>query len=198
MLRYAITSGSLRSGAGEQAWGELAGECAALAQRRVDFILIREKALPAGELVTLSRSVVAEVRGTGAETKVLVAGRADVAVAAEADGVHLASGPGELRVEEVRRVFPTCLVSVSCHTLDEVKAARAQGASAVLFAPVFGKTVDGMEVLHGVGLRALQEACAAAGEVPVFALGGVTETNANDCVQVGAAGVAGIRMFFGR
>jgi thiamine-phosphate pyrophosphorylase len=48
-----------------------------------------------------------------------------------------------------------------------------------------------------VGLEKLREACAVAGEMPVFALGGVDEGSAGECVDAGASGVAGIRMFFG-
>jgi thiamine-phosphate pyrophosphorylase len=67
----------------------------------------------------------------------------------------------------------------------------------VLFGPVFGKTLDGVEVVAGVGLEGLREACGVAGEMPVLALGDVTAGNAVSCVDAGASGVAGIRMFFG-
>ena len=196
MLRYAITDGHSRFGPGKAAPERLAMRCAELAVGGVEFILLREKQLAAGELTALSRSVVAAVRRTGAATRVLVAGRADVALAAGADGVHLASGPGRLRVEEVRRVFAEAFVSVSCHSEEEVTRAREESASAALFAPVFGKQVEGIEVAAGVGLEALRGACAAAREMPVFALGGVSEGNSAECVGAGAGGVAGIRMFF--
>ncbi len=197
MLRYAITDGHSRFGRGEAAQEILTARCAELALRGVEFVSLREKQLPAGELAALGRSVVAAVRNAGAATRVLIAGRADVAVAAGADGVHLSSGPGELGVAQVRRVFPEAFVSGSCHKVEEVRRALGEGASAVLFAPVFGKWVEGVEVFGGVGLGALAEACAAAEEMPVFALGGITEENAAECVRAGASGVAGIRMFFG-
>ncbi len=47
----------------------------------------------------------------------------------------------------------------------------------------------------GMGLEALQAACVMAGEVPVLALGGVTQQLVEECVQAGAKGVAGIRLF---
>ena len=95
-------------------------------------------------------------------------------------------------------MFPGAFVSVSCHSLAEVRRARQDEASAVLFAPVFGKWADCAEVVRGVGLSALGEACEVAEEMPVYALGGVTKVNAEECVRAGAAGVAGIRMFFER
>jgi thiamine-phosphate pyrophosphorylase len=127
---------------------------------------------------------------------VLVAQRLDVALAVGADGVHLSAAAGELTVSQVRILMPEAFVSVSCHALDEVRLARDGGASAVLFGPVFGKTVDRVEVVPGVGLKALRAACEAAGDMPALALGGVGERNAASCVEAGASGVAAIRMFF--
>ena len=65
----------------------------------------------------------------------------------------------------------------------------------ILYAPVFEKlTPEGK--LPGQGLEALKAAVrAAAGNLPVFALGGVTNENAPACIAVGAAGIAGIRLF---
>jgi thiamine-phosphate pyrophosphorylase len=183
MLRYAITPGRGASDA-------LVERCAALAGEGVEFILVREKQLAAGELCALTRRVVRAARGA----RVLVSGRVDVAIAAGAAGVNLSSQPGQLTVPQVRTLMPDAFVSVSCHSLDEVRSAEAQGADAVLFGPVFGKTMDGVEVVAGVGLDRLREACAIG--VDVFALGGAAEGNAGDCMASGAMGVAGIRIYF--
>jgi thiamine-phosphate pyrophosphorylase len=87
------------------------------------------------------------------------------------------------------------VVSVSCHRLEEVWRATELGVDAILFGPVFGKSVDGHEVMAGVGLEVLADACRKAGGTKVFALGGVTWERAAECVAKGAAGVAGIRLF---
>jgi len=192
---FAITNGTVGAEASANAREALVARCGELAPRGVEFILVREKQLEAGELVALCREVKAAVRSPG--TRVLVAQRVDVAIAAGLDGVHLSARAGELRPDQVRRLMPEAFVSVSCHTLREVERAREGGASAALFGPVFGKTVDGVQVVSGLGLEWLREACATAGKMPVFALGGVTEANAGECVAAGAGGVAGIRMFFG-
>lgn len=196
MLRYAITDGRLSFSRDHDPAETLAKRCAELARQGVEFVLVREKKLAAGELAHTVRTVLTAVRAVGSGTRVLVAGRVDVAVAVGVDGVHLSGQPGELSPMQVRRLMPEAFVSVSCHSLDDVRKARDGGASAVLFGPVFGKRVDGVEVTEGVGLEALRAACEAAGEMPVFALGGVGERNSASCVEVGAKGVAAIRMFF--
>ena len=192
MLRCAITSGD--------GWAAIA-QAQRWAVEGVEFVQLREKQLDAGELVKLTAAMQAALR-EGGKTKLLVNGRADVAVAAGADGVHLTSRAGELTAEQVRRVFRAAgvgepLVSASCHSLEEVHRAVDGGVDLILFGPVFEKRVAGEVVVAGMGLEALREACAAADKTPVLALGGVTWESAELCVEAGAAGVAGIRLFSG-
>jgi thiamine-phosphate pyrophosphorylase len=143
----------------------------------VDMIQVREKDLTARQLFEFTLAVL-EVRANRA-AKIFVNTRADVALAAGADGVHLpAAAP--------RETPPGLLMARSCHTLDEVRLA---GADFVTFGPVFATPGKG----GPVGLEALAEACRCG--VPVYALGGVNWDNAEACVKAGAAGIAGIRLF---
>jgi thiamine-phosphate pyrophosphorylase len=197
MLRCAITPGELAlecdAPRRSMASAKLLERCRKLADG-VDILLVREKELPAGELTECVREIVGAV---GADAvRVLVARRADIAVAAGATGVHLSAADGELSPPEIRRIMPAAFVSVSCHTTDDVHRAVAEGADAVLFAPVFGKRIAAERFLAGVGLQALAQAVEAAGTVPVFALGGVTWNDVEACRSAGAAGIAGIRLFF--
>jgi thiamine-phosphate pyrophosphorylase len=149
----------------------------------IDFIQIREKDISARELFEFTLTVL-EVRQIGGNhplpTKILVNSRADVALATGADGVHLpADAPYEC--------LPGLLVARSCHTLDEVKKAKAD---IVTFGPVFDTPGKGSPL----GLASLKAACQVAGK-PVFALGGVNWENAADCMAAGATGIAGIRLF---
>ena len=148
----------------------------------VHYIQIREKDISARELFEFTLAVL-EVRELEVHapipTKILVNTRADVALATNADGVHLpAAAP--------RESLKGLLVARSCHTLQEVKAAEAD---LVTFGPVFESPGKG----QAVGLGALQAACGFG--KPVFALGGVSWENAAECMRAGAAGVAGIRLF---
>lgn len=187
MKRCAITDGS----AGWRAdW--LVARCKALGADGVDLLVIREHGLEAGELARFARRVVAAAAAAGG-ARVLLAGPPELALEAGAAGIHLSARAGELSVAQVRAGFPAAFVTRSCHTLDEVRSARMEGADAVLFGPVFGKWVEGRQVVRGVGLERLAEAVAAAGDVPVYALGGITRDNAGLCA---CAGVAAIRMFF--
>jgi thiamine-phosphate pyrophosphorylase len=195
MIRYAVTAGE-----GDEPAGRLVEQASQWAELGLDYVQLREKDLAAGELVRVAAELTAALRARGGQTKLLVNGRADVAVAAGADGVHLTASAGELSPEQVRRVFAAAgraepVVSASCHMLEAVRRAVRGGVDLILFGPVFEKRVGGEIVVAGVGLRALQEACMAAGGLPVLALGGVTEENTGSCLDAGAAGVAGIRIF---
>ena len=143
----------------------------------VDMIQIREKDLPTRELFEFTLAVL-EARGI-LKTKILVNTRADVALATGADGVHLpASAP--------REVPAGLLVGRSCHTLEEVRNAKADF---ITFGPVFDSPGKG----GAIGLDALRSVCTLG--LAVYALGGVTWENAESCVEAGAMGIAGIRLF---
>jgi thiamine-phosphate pyrophosphorylase len=190
MLKCAITSG--------EGWAAME-HVRRWSHEGVDYVQLREKPMAAGELVKLAVAMLEVLREHGT-TQLLVNGRPDVAVAAGADGVHLTSQEGELTPEQVREVFRLAgagqpVVSVSCHTVEEVRRAVGDGVDLILFGPVFEKRVEGEMVGEGVGLGKLQEASAAAAGVPVLALGGVTWPRAELCIEAGAAGVAGIRLF---
>lgn len=189
MLRYAIVDDACPT-----------GHAARLAAGHVDYVQLRAKSLPAGELAALARALLAEIAAVpNAPTRLLINTRADVALATAAHGVHLTAGPGELTPAEVRSLFTaggaSCTVSVSCHTLDDVRRAHAQAADLILFGPVFEKRVAGELVQPGLGLRALEDAVRAAPGTPVLALGGITQRNAQACLDAGAAGIAAIRLF---
>jgi thiamine-phosphate pyrophosphorylase len=168
----------------------------------VSVVQLREKGLQAGEVFVLADTAVRFLQGLSApfRPRLLINSRADIAVAARADGVHLTAAPGELTPAQARAVFdaaglPPPLVSQSCHTPEEVTAARAFGPDLLLFGPVFGKTLRGELVTVATGLAQLAAACQAARPCPVLALGGITPENTDSCLRAGAAGVAGIRLF---
>ena len=194
MIRYAITDGARFGRDAAARRGGLLKDAARWADAGVEFVQLREKDLGEEELLELAAAMMRIFRESGGGTRLLVNGRVDVAVAAGADGVHLTAASGEMNAAKVRASFPReVVVSVSCHSVEEAR--RKNDADLILFGPVFEKRVGGDVVVEGVGLEALREACAVAGEAKVLALGGVAAENLQRCVDAGAAGVAAIRMF---
>jgi len=141
------------------------------------------QALPARVLLERARTL--RTICAGFEAPLLINDRADVALAAGADGVHL---PARGIKARDARALGLAIVGESVHTPEE--AARSE-ADFCVFAPVFetpGKTAQGLIPL-GQAARATP--------IPVFALGGVTPDNAARCIEAGARGVACIRSVLG-
>ena len=149
--------------------------------RGVDLIQIRAKELTARELLRLVERAVLL-----AGQRVLVNTRTDIAMACHAGGVHLpANSPSP------RSIVPAgFMIGVSCHTIAELHTAEREGADFAVYGPVFDNPGKG----HPIGLDAFRAAVRSVG-MRVYALGGVTEENAESCIEAGAYGIAGIRLF---
>ncbi len=156
----------------------------------VDLIQIREKDLSPRELFVLAQRV-KELPNPGG-SRILLNERLDIAVAAGLDGVHLPSS--HLPIRELRETAGRPItVGVSCHSDAEVRAANDEGADLIAFSPVFAPLSKSSHI-QPHGLAALESICATS-SAPVFALGGVTANRIHDCLEAGAAGVAGISLF---
>jgi len=202
-LLYYITDRKQFPGGEDSRRQRLLENIAEAARCGVDFIQLREKDLPSRELELLARQALGVIRShreTGnqnLETRLLINSRSDVALAMGADGVHLPAG--DLPPQEVHTVWTQCgagglaggIVSLSCHSEEDVRRAASDQADLALFAPVFEK--KGAPHAEPTGLEALRRACQH--KIPVLALGGVSVENAHFCLGAGAAGIAGIRLF---
>lgn len=160
----------------------------------VDWIQIREKDLDSRSLIELTRFAIAEARSTS--TRILVNDRLDIALAADAAGVHLgeqslpAEQVGEWRRSAGRTDFQ---IGVSCHSIEDARAAERDGADYVFFGPVFA-TPSKAAFGPPQGIERLREVCGSI-QIPVVAIGGITAENARACIESGAAGIAAIRLF---
>jgi thiamine-phosphate pyrophosphorylase len=182
----------------------------------VDYIQLREKDLSSRELESLAweaMSIIRESSQLGTDnreqrTALLINSRTDVALAVQADGVHLRSD--DISPQEVRAAWTKCgsgkcgagalarelspltaVIGVSCHSLEEVVQAAVNCATFAVLAPIFEK--NDVPAASPVGLRVLQQASRA--NIPVLALGGITLANAPSCIEAGAAGIGAIRLF---
>lgn len=151
----------------------------------VRAVQLREKDLPARDLYRLALEFRGLTRRHGA--RLLVNDRIDVALAVEADGVHLASH--SLPVAEARRlVGRDRLLGVSTHAPPEAATAQAEGADFVLLGPIF-ETPSKRPFGPPLGLEALRAARPGV-SIPLFAIGGITAANAPEVMAQGADGVA--------
>jgi thiamine-phosphate pyrophosphorylase len=158
------------------------------------LIQIREKDISAWALTEFTREAIAAARPCGA--KVFVNDRLDVAIAANADGVHLRVT--SLAVADVRKVINNLkpanfLIGVSTHSVVEATAAQSGGADFIVSGPVY-ETPSKREYGSPLGLAKLAEVCRVV-EIPVLALGGITLKNFREPLQHGAAGIAAIGLF---
>lgn len=167
----------------------------------VDWLQIREKDLPTGQLLEGARFAVNRAanraRNTERPVRIIINDRLDVALAAHADGVHLGreSAPPRAVVRWCRagNAPDRFVIGVSCHSVEEAREAENAGAEYIFFGPVF-ETPSKKSFGKPQGIETLAEVCFAT-RIPVIAIGGVDQKNASSCIRAGSAGVAAIRMF---
>lgn len=146
-------------------------------------VQLREKDLPPRDLLPLARRL--RLAAHRADALFFVNDRLDLALAAEADGVHL--GPDDLAVAAARRLAPPpFLVGASARTPETARAAEADGADYVGCGPVFPTRT---KPSPPIGLDRLA-AVAAAVRIPVLAIGGLDSARAPAVPAAGAAGCA--------
>lgn len=157
----------------------------------VRAIQLREKDLPIRELLELARSLRSITREY--QAKLIINDRVDVALAVEADGVHL--GHQSMPVGPVRRIVgKDMLVGVSTHTLEEAEAAEAGGSDFITFGPVFF-TPSKAGHCSPVGIDALRDVKIKV-RIPVFGLGGIKSGNVRQVIAA-ADGISLISSIFG-
>ncbi|MCX6179103.1 MAG: thiamine phosphate synthase [Chlorobiales bacterium] len=150
---------------------------------------IREKHLDARKLLTLALTARKIKLPKG--SLLLCNERADVALTAMLDGVHLpenACSPDKLRTFASKLIF-----GCSIHSTKSLHFAEQSGADYLLFGPVFD-TPSKRKYGAPQGLKKLGKLCRTT-SLPVFALGGITQKNAAQCMNEGAYGIAGLSIF---
>ena len=153
------------------------------------MIQIREKKLETKELLTLSLKARAIELPEG--SLLLMNERADIALAAGLDGVHLPENA--CSAETLRTFAPGLIYGCSVHSKSAMLIAEESGSDYLLFGPVFD-TPSKRKYGAPQGLEKLGELCRAT-SLPVFALGGITPQNAAHCMAEGAYGIAGLSIF---
>ncbi len=151
----------------------------------VRAVQLREKDLPVRELLSLARELRGATREFGA--KLFINDRVDVAVAVDADGVHL--GGQSMPASAVQKIVGRhMLIGVSTHDLDEAKRAETEGADFITFGPVFA-TPSKMKFGAPVGVESVMDVKRQV-NLPIFGLGGINGGNIGQVLGAGADGIA--------
>lgn len=149
------------------------------------LIQLREKDLPARDLFELARRVRQLTRRFGA--KLLINDRVDIAIAVDADGVHLPAS--SFNPMEARTLIGSDkLIGLSAHSAQDAIIAEREGADFVTFSPIY-YTPSKADYGEPQGLERLEGVCSKV-NIPVYALGGIKEENVRDVMVLGAGGVA--------
>ena len=149
----------------------------------VDAVQLREKDLPAGELLKLALSL---RRITRDRASLIINDRLDVALASQADGLHLPEA--SISVADARAVAPpNLIVSKAVHDAPGASAADAEGTDMLVLGTVFD-TASKPGAASG-GLTLVREAARGV-RAPVLAIGGISAANAAAVIEAGASGVA--------
>ncbi len=120
--------------------------------------------------------------------------RADIALACEADGLHL--GQQDIPLIYARKILgANRLIGISVNTIAEAQKAEKEGADYIGAGPVyFTSSKDKLPTILGLeGLRAIREKV----RIPILAIGGINSQNARDAITSGADGIAVISAIMG-
>jgi thiamine-phosphate pyrophosphorylase len=149
-----------------------------------DCLQLREKTLDSGEFLRRAKLLVDLCHD--ANILCIVNDRPDVALLANADGVHL--GQTDLPATEARKLLgPDKLIGVSTHHLDHAKQAHLDGADYLGVGPVFPSPTKPRDFLPGLNYA---RQAAIETPLPTVAIAGITEQNADEVIATGVQAMA--------
>ena len=145
---------------------------------------LRLKNAPGRDFLAAARAIAAMCRSRDAI--LIVNDRVDIAMLADAHGVHL--GQEDLPLDTARRIAgPGMIIGISTHNLEQARAAENGGADYIGFGPMYPGGLK--NIAAGVGLGKLR-AIRAAVKLPIVAIGGITEARVAETLAAGADAVA--------
>lgn len=155
-------------------------------QNGIKAVQLREKDLPGKKLYKLAQKL-REIT-TRWEAKLFINDRTDIALAVGADGVHCRET--SMLPLDIKQMNPSLTVGASVHSIESAVKAEKNGADFLVFGPVF-YTASKAKYGEPQGLNNLKQVATDV-SLPVYAVGGITSERANQCLEAGAYGVAGI------
>ncbi|HEY0080943.1 MAG TPA: thiamine phosphate synthase [Pyrinomonadaceae bacterium] len=157
-----------------------------LSEGGATLVQLREKHLSPREFYAQAEEAVRVARERG--VRVVVNDRADIALALQADGVHL--GQDDLDPSAARRLLgERAVIGFSTHNLEQARAARRLPVDYIALGPLF-QTVSKENPEPTVGLETLRRVRAEIGDLPLVAIGGIDRQNARAVLEAGADSLA--------
>lgn len=151
----------------------------------VETVQLREKDLSTRDLYSLAKEIREITKKK--DVNLIINDRVDIAIAVDADGVHLgwkSLEPGIIR----RMIGRDKLIGFSAHSITEAESAGKSGIDYVTISPIFD-TVKKDYFIKPLGTEEIRKAKEQI-DIPVIALGGINENNVNDVLENGADGIA--------
>ena len=148
------------------------------------ILQLRVKSMTPGEFFDLAKRARAETRAHGCQ--LIINDRVDVALACDADGVHL--GQDDLPLSVGRKLMGDKIVGISTHDLTQAQEAQRNGADYIGFGPMFGTNTKNTG-LSARGIDRLRQIRATV-KIPIVGIGGITEGNVKQVWQAGADSAA--------
>ena len=150
----------------------------------IKLIQLRAKAMTPVDFLQLASTTRTLTRSYSC--RLIVNDRIDIALACEADGVHL--GQEDLPLYAARKLMGDRIIGISTHSTEQAKEAEDGGADYIGFGPMFGTTTKatGYSARGPTMLRQVRDAI----RVPIVAIGGITETNVSEVWRAGADSAA--------
>lgn len=153
-----------------------------LAESGVDILQLRDRQLD--DRTLFQRAKLGAKIANDAGALFIVNDRADIAVAANADGVHL--GQDELPATEARKIVGgERLIGVSTHDIDQVADATRSGADYIGCGPVFAGSTKVFDQYVGTGFLKEVHDTTSTQPIPAFAIGGITLDNLAEVLAAG-------------
>lgn len=150
------------------------------------FIQLREKQQQPGDWYADALEAAKLCRAAGAHC--IVNDRVDIAIAVDAAGVHL--GQDDMPVAAARRILGReKIIGLSTHSIEQLVAALCEDIDYAAIGPIFA-TATKSDHEPVIGLEMLQNAAKTAGNVPLVAIGGISEENLLSVIDAGASSAA--------
>lgn len=156
-----------------------------------DIVQLRDKTSSREELLLKAKALRELTRKYG--VTFIVNDHVDIALEADADGIHL--GQGDMPIAEARRRVGSKIIGISTHKLEEALLAEAEGADYIGAGPVFA-TATKADAVDPVGLAYIREVAERI-SIPFVAIGGIKLDNVDEVIRAGAARVCAISEIVG-